>query len=842
MIGIVIVSHSAKLAEGIRELAMQMVKDRVPIAVAGGIEDPHDPIGTDPLRVAAAIEAVYSVDGVLVLMDLGSALMSAETALEFLEPDQQKNVFLCEAPVVEGTIAAAVEAMLGRSITQVMAAARNALIAKRQQLAPLLPQSAPEASSEPLPNMAEALVLTLTVPNRLGLHARPLVKLIELINHFSAEVYVTKNATTVNGRSINQMAALGARQGDELHFQAVGQEAAATLTAIQALAADNFADLDGAARTEQAPVGVAGATKTVAPHQRLGIPASVGIAIGPVAAPGFVLPAVVESIVDDAVAEWQRFQAAIQAALAELQAVQRSTQQTVGPDPALIFAAHRLILQDPELQENVRRQIIDEHRNAEAAWQQALQGIVDRYQAIEDDYLRARIADVLDSGQRVLRHLLKVALPTLEFEQSVILVAEQLMPSDTARLDPTKILGLVTSTGGATSHSAILARALGIPAIVGVTDLLSDVTDGQVIALDGATGQIWLAPTPEVLADLQQKRTQWLAAQQVAIQAGRQSAITRDGKRIEIGANISSHHDLDFALEMGAEGVGLFRSEFLWMGREQLPDEAEQLLAFRTAAQKLDARPLIIRTLDVGGDKPIAYLGIGAEMNPFLGWRGIRYCLDNPEIFKPHLRAILRASAEQSIKLMLPMVSTVAEVQRAKTMIAAVQDELRSAGIAFDHALEIGIMIETPSAVLLADQLAQTVDFFSIGTNDLAQYLMAADRDNAQVASLANALQPTVIRAIQHVVQAAHAAGIWVGMCGELAGNPLATALLVGLGLDELSMHARAIPQVKARIQQLELTQAQQLAEKCLTLGSVTAIEELLAEFAPVTPPSDNRG
>ncbi len=827
MIGIVIVSHSAKLAEGVRELAMQMARERVPIAVAGGIEDSNDPIGTDPMRVVAAIEAVYSTDGVLVLMDLGSALMSAETALEFLDPEQQKHVFLCEAPLVEGAIAAAVEAMIGSSITQVIAAARNSLAAKLQQLVPLLPQPAVQPDAESPINLTEALTLKIIVSNRLGLHARPVAKLIELISQFSADVYITKNDMLVNARSINQVATLTARQSDELLFQAVGPDAAATLAAIQTLAFNNFGD-----RTDDDQLGATDASATLATvtsHELQGIPAAAGIAIGPVAFYVSVLPPVLERTVDDGEAEWLRFQTALQAAVVELQTVQAQAQQTVGATEAEIFAAQRLILQAPELQAQVRRQIFDERRNAEAAWQQAIQQVAARYQALDDADWRARFADVLDSGQRVLRQLMQAVLPPLHFTQPVILVAEDLLPSATAQLDPKKILGVVTAGGGATSHSAILARALGIPAIVGVTDLLSRVTAGQTIALDGGTGRIWLAPTPDQLVELRQKHSQWQAAQQVDRQTSRQPAITRDGKPIRVAANISHPNDVDLACANGAEGVGLFRTEFLFMGRNQAPDEAEQWAAYSLAARKLGPRPLIIRTLDVGGDKPIPYLGIRPEANPFLGWRGLRYCLDNPALFKPQLRAILRASAEHPIKLMLPMVSTLDEVQRTKVLLQIVQDELRAAKLAFNEALEIGIMIETPSAVLLAEPLAQTVDFFSIGTNDLTQYLMAAERGNAQVATLANALQPTVIRAIQQVVQVAHTAGIWVSLCGELAGNPLATPLLVGLGLDELSMNAAAIPAVKARIRQLDLVQAQDLAEKCLTLHSVTEIEHLLA-------------
>ena len=830
MIGIVIVSHSRKIGEGVRDLAQQMVQDRVPIAVAAGLDDLTDPIGTDPIQVQAAIESVYSTDGVLVLMDLGSALLSAETALDFLTPEQRSNVFLCEAPLVEGTLAAAVQAMTGSSIMQVMAEARGALEAKRQQLIPVLPREASLTSPNAMPDLAAAETLRLNVPNALGLHARPLARLVEIVSHFRSEIQVAKSVDgkSANVRSINSLAALGARQGDELLFSAVGPDAEAALAAIQALADTNFGDTH-IPTTEQAAADVRGVSPLVTLGVINGIPVSPGIAIGPAALLYPDLPIVEEWTVDDVVAEWARIQVAIAAALAEIKAIEESAQQQ-GVAEAAIFAAHRLMLQDPELLADLQQKILTERCNAEAAWQRAIARIVEPYEVLDDAYLRARAADVRDVGRRVLRRLANAVSPSLVFAQSVILVASDLHPSETVRLDTVHVLGLVTEAGGPTDHSAILARALGIPALTGVPDVLNLVRDGQLIGLDGATGQLWLAPTAEDAALLYQRRAEWQADQARAQPAGRQPAVTRDGKQIVIMANISGPQELDVALAAGAEGVGLFRTEFLFMGRTQPPSEESQLATYRAVAAKLHGRPLVIRTLDVGGDKLIPYLGMRPEANPFLGWRGIRYCLANPLFFKMHLRAILRVAAEYPVQIMFPMVSTLAEVRDAKALLRVARDELNQENLPCAATLETGIMIEVPSAVILADQLAREVDFFSIGTNDLTQYLMAADRGNAQVAALVNAFQPAVIRAMQSVVSAAHAAGIRVSICGELAGNPLATPLLVGLGLDQLSMHAPIIPQIKTRIRALEMKTARALVKQLLTVHSAAEIEKRLVD------------
>jgi phosphocarrier protein FPr len=828
MVSIVIVSHSAKLAEGVLELAQQMVQGQVQIAATGGIDDPENPIGTDPLKVYEAIEAVYNEAGVLVLMDLGSALLSAEMALDFLAPEQRTNVHLCAAPLVEGTMAAAVQASTGAAIEQVRQEAQSALAAKIGQLQS---DAAPETGSPDLSTGAasSALDIQLIVENRMGLHARPAANFVKTANRFQADIQVrTANNKTANAKSINQIATLGVRCGEQIIVSAAGPDATEALAAIQSLAADHFGEAPDAVKAEPAPL-VSKQPIAVKEGELLGIPASPGVAVGPVFLYRPQVPEVVCKTVVDSASEWARLQVALGAAHQEIEALQAKAASKVGVGEAAIFGVHQMFLQDPTLQDATRRLIFDTKLNAEAAWQQAIETMADQFRALDDDYLRARVADVLDVGQRVLRHLMGVQAPALDFAEPVVLVARDLTPSDTARLSPNNVLGICTQHGGATSHSAILARALNIPAIVGLNRELEQlVSNGQQVALDGSTGQLWLHPTPEQVAQLTQKRQSWQQEQQQDKLAGRQPAITLDGHRVEVAANIGGPRDTALALEFGAEGVGLFRTEFLFMDRQSAPSEEEQLAAYQAVAQAMDQRPLIIRTLDVGGDKPLPYLSIVREDNPFLGWRGIRFCLDTPEIFKPQLRAILRASAGRNLKIMFPMISTLAELRAAKQVLGQVQDELRAEGVAFDEALDVGIMIEVPAAVAIADRLAAEVDFFSIGSNDLTQYVMAADRGNGKIAKLVHPFQPAVLQLIKQTIAAAHQAGIWAGMCGELAGNALAAPLLLGLGLDEFSMSATNIPAVKAAIRRFTLEQARQIADQALAQDSAEEVQRYL--------------
>jgi len=826
MVGIVLVSHHAKLAEGIRDLAEQMVYGQVPIAVAGGIDDPENPFGTDAMKIYAAIESVYSPDGVVVLMDLGSALLSTETALEFLSAEQRANVELSAAPLVEGALAAVVQASVGGNIRQVLNEARGALAVKQNHLELSEGTQAPPPIATP--PVEDALELQLVVRNRMGLHARPAANFVKTASRYQAEIRVSKGDKSANAKSINQVATLGVRHGEQIVLIATGSDAAEALRAFKALADQDFGEADEPAGVATIAALTAAPSSTNSHAQSVGIPASPGIAIGPVFHYKPTLPVIVAYNVVDVAAEWARLQRAIVSAQTEIQALHAHAARQVGASEAAIFEAHQLFLQDPALLEAAKARVFEVQLNAEAAWQQAFAAIANDYLALDDEYLRARAADVVDVGQRVLRQLLDTTLPSLDIDRPSLIIARDLTPSDTARLDPAKVLGICTELGGSTAHSAILARSLGIPAVVALNGALRDVPEGQIIALDGTTGQVWLHPDEEQLAELAARRAAWQRELHKAKASAQQPAATSDGRVIEVVANIGGPHDTQLALECGAEGVGLFRTEFLFLDRASAPTEEEQLVAYGQVAQAIGRGPLIIRTLDVGGDKPLPYLDLGHEDNPFLGWRAIRFCLDHPDLFKSQLRAILRASAGHNLKLMFPMIGTLGELRRAKGMLAEVQAELRGANIAFDENMEIGIMIEIPSAVVIADQLAAEVDFFSIGSNDLTQYVMAADRGNHRVAHLADALHPAVLRMIAQTVQAAHTAGIWVGMCGELAGNALATPVLIGMGMDELSMSAPSIPRVKAAIRQLNLERAQQIARTVVTLESAETVQTYL--------------
>jgi phosphoenolpyruvate-protein phosphotransferase len=614
------------------------------------------------------------------------------------------------------------------------------------------------------------------------------------------------------------------RQGQEVVVSAVGKDATEALYALADLPHDNFGEsctpvIKPPASPQEIPAGVGALT---------GIPASPGIALGPAFLYQPRMPEVKEHTVDDIDAELTRLQAAIADVNNELEDLQEEAGRRIGQNEEAILEVHKMILQDPALHDLAKDRIFNHKRNAEFAWQLAIEEIAKQYRKLDDDYLRARAADVLDVGQRVLRNLLDVIRPSLETNQPVIVVAHDITPSDIAGLNPASVLGICTEEGAATSHAAILARSMCIPAIVGTTGIMDRIKDQQFIALDGSTGRLWLNPSPEQLIQLRERQKQWYREQDECRAAGRQPAVTRDGHCVSVAANIGTPLDTRTALEYGAEGVGLFRTEFLFFDRNTSPDEEEQLFAYLQVSLAMGDRPVTIRTLDAGGDKPLSYLAMAAEDNPVLGLKGIRLCLSNPDLFKTQLRAILRASYGHNLKLMFPMVSTLAELRAARVMLAEAQSELHAGGVKFDERVQVGIMIEVPSAIAIADHLAAEVDFFSIGTNDLTQYVMAADRGNGNVADLANALQPAVLRHIHQTVIAAHSAGKQVSMCGELAGNPLAASLLIGLGVDELSMNATSIPAVKAAIRKVSLFEAKNVAKKVLAQNTLEDVLHIL--------------
>jgi phosphocarrier protein FPr len=832
VIGIVIVSHSRQLAEGVRELAAQMVRGEVKIAVAAGIDDPENPLGTNAIKVYEAITSVYSDEGVIVLMDLGSALMSAETALEFLSEEQQNNVHLCEAPLVEGVLAAAVAAASGHNVEQVMAEARGALLAKAAQLG-INTYTIQEATSTA--DQEQALKeIRLIVRNPLGLHARPAAQFVSTAARFRSLIKV-QNVTTgtefVRADSINQVATLAVRQGHEIAITATGSDADTALSTLRALVESQFGEHDASLQWQVTEARVTSTPSSG--HILHGIPASPGVAIAPIALYHSPVFTVQQYHVDNPEQELQRLHHALGFAHQEIQTLLSQASTQIGDAEAAIFDAHMLFLEDPVLIEAVSNQIYEHHLNAEAAWQQAVDELVDRYSTLNDSYLEQRVVDIVDVGQRVLRLLSQpqaiISESTqqshhLRFSQPSILVASDLTPSDTAKLNPAEVVGICMTSGSPNSHSAILARSLGIPQVVGLPSELLQLPEHTLVAFDGETGEVWIEPVSDTLAAMEARRNAWQAAKQQALVFAHQPAMTRDQQRINVYANLSDMSETRIALNQGAEGVGLLRTEFIYLRRTTAPSEEEQSAVYRAIAQVLNNRPLIIRTLDIGGDKQLPYLGLHSEANPFLGWRGIRFCLDHRDIFKTQLRAILRASFGHYVKIMFPMIATVEEIHAAKAILAEAQAELRQADIPFDEAMEVGIMVEVPSAVLIAEQLAAQVDFFSIGTNDLSQYIMACDRTNPQVASLADGLHPAVLRMIQQTAEAGRRAGISVGLCGELAADPLAVPILLGLGLDSVSLNPQAIPVFKQAIVQLTSDQAQAIAAAALQQNSAAQV------------------
>jgi phosphoenolpyruvate-protein phosphotransferase len=520
--------------------------------------------------------------------------------------------------------------------------------------------------------------------------------------------------------------------------------------------------------------------------------------------------------------------------LEEVRADIRSTRDSVaaraGDYHAAIFDAHLLFLDDEELVEPARRRIFDERRNAAQAWSIASEEMAQRYRGLDDDYLRARAEDVTAVGHQVVARLTGETGGTKGISEPGILIAPELTPADTAGLDTKLVQAVATAFGGPTSHSAILARSLGIPAVVGVGEQLLDLAEGTPLALDGEAGTIVVDPAPQLIAAQRERAAGRARMEEAARAAAAEPAVTRDGARIEVAANAGSLEDVRAAVAAGAEGVGLLRTEFLFVGRATLPDEDEQFEVYRSLAEALQGRPMIVRTLDVGADKPLPSLPRPPESNPFLGVRGIRLGLAEPELLSIQLRAILRVGAEFPVKVMFPMVSTLEELRRANGLVDDAREALAKRGVPLPDRFEVGMMVEVPAAALMADAFAKEVDYFSIGTNDLSQYTLAADRGNERVAGLADALDPAVLRLIARVGEAAEAAGRWVGVCGELAGDALATPVLVGLGVRELSMSAPSIPAVKQAVRELDLEEARAVARRALEQDSATAVRSMLAD------------
>jgi len=831
VVGIVIVSHSNTLAEGVRELAAEMAGPEVKLELAGGLAE-EGALGTDAVRVMEAIGRADSGDGVLVLMDLGSAVLSAETALDFLTPEQRESVLLCEAPLVEGAVAAAVAARLGEPLAEVAKEARGGLQGKVAQLGAGEPAApGPAGTSAPL---EEGLTLRLDIRNPLGLHARPAARFVQTAAGFDANVQVmnlTSGRGPASGRSLNGLATLGIRQGHEILVSAHGPQAAAALDALAALAKRDF-DEQAAPATPPTPVAPPAAPPD-AGQALTGLPGAPGIVSGPARHFRPLDPEIPTGSSGDPEAEWEALTRALDQVRIEIRTARESVAARAGDYSAAIFDAHLLFLDDEALLGPARHAIFDDGKNAAEAWHEAAEAVADDYRALDDEYLQVRAEDLTGVARQVVAALTGVAA-TGTLSAPGIVVAADLTPADTASLDRDLALGIATTAGSPTSHSAILARSLGIPAAVGLGEELLSVPEGAELLLDGDAGTVHVEPDAELAAEYKRRAATREQAAQSARAAAAEPAVTLDGRRIEVVANIGSPEDVATAIENGAEGVGLLRTEFLFLERDSMPSEDEQVAAYTSVAKGLEGRPLILRTLDVGADKPLPYLPQRPEANPFLGVRGIRLALEQPELLETQLRAVLRTAAEYPLKVMFPMVATLEEYRQAKAVLADVRAGLERAGAPTPDELDVGVMIEVPAAALAAEQFAPEVDFFSLGTNDLTQYTMAAERGNAAVAGLADGLHPSVLRLIRTVAEAANERGKWAGICGELASDPVAVPVLVGLGIAELSANAPAIPAVKQAVRGLDGEAARDLAEQALELSSAAEVRKLVADEAAV--------
>jgi phosphocarrier protein FPr len=680
-------------------------------------------------------------------------------------------------------------------------------------------------------------LLDFTINNPTGLHARPAKIFVATAKKFKSDIRVQHGEKKANAKSMISMLTLGVESGSEIHISIDGADEDAAYEALEEILEGGLGEAELIEKTQAAqaapaavvaPVATVSAepekpAKPLAANVIQGIAAAPGIAIGPL----FRLQKAtleIEETFSDPSAEKNRLQTAITGARAQLQTLYREMSARTGAEEAAIFEAHLELLDDPDLLDAVLARI-DKEQSAAQAWQAVIDARATMLAGLSDPVLAARSADVHDVGYRVLRLLVGAEETGIRLpDHPVVLVAHDLTPSDSASLPKDRVLGFCTAVGGPTAHAAIIARALSLPAVVSAGDGILDIENGTMIVLDGSTGTLTHSPNEKTLQaarDAQALRKARLAA---AESSAAKPAITKDGHRVEIVANVGGIKDTQAAVLGGAEGVGLLRTEFLFLDKQEAPTQDEQFAVYRDIAAAMNGQPVIVRTLDIGGDKPLPYIDVGHEENPFLGERGIRLCLNRPELLREQMRAILRAAPHGFLRVMFPMVADIGEFRRARAIVEEIRAELNA------PAVELGIMIEIPSAALMADVFAKEVDFFSVGTNDLTQYTLAMDRQHPLLAGQSDGLHPAVLRLIKNTVDAAHANGKWVGVCGELGADPQAVPILVGMGVDELSVSVPAIPSVKAQIRELTLTSAKEIAAQALNCATARDVRALVSQ------------
>ncbi|MFB2186874.1 phosphoenolpyruvate--protein phosphotransferase [Staphylococcus aureus] len=536
--------------------------------------------------------------------------------------------------------------------------------------------------------------------------------------------------------------------------------------------------------------------------------------------------------VTDVEGEVAKFNSAIEASKVELTKIRNNAEVQLGADKAAIFDAHLLVLDDPELIQPIQDKIKNENANAATALTDVTTQFVTIFESMDNEYMKERAADIRDVSKRVLSHILGVELPNPSMiDESVVIVGNDLTPSDTAQLNKEFVQGFATNIGGRTSHSAIMSRSLEIPAIVGTKSITQEVKQGDMIIVDGLNGDVIVNPTEDELIAYQDKRERYFADKKELQKLRDADTVTVDGVHAELAANIGTPNDLPGVIENGAQGIGLYRTEFLYMGRDQMPTEEEQFEAYKEVLEAMDGKRVVVRTLDIGGDKELSYLNLPEEMNPFLGYRAIRLCLAQQDIFRPQLRALLRASVYGKLNIMFLMVATINEFREAKAILLEEKENLKNEGHDISDDIELGIMVEIPATAALADVFAKEVDFFSIGTNDLIQYTLAADRMSERVSYLYQPYNPSILRLVKQVIEASHKEGKWTGMCGEMAGDETAIPLLLGLGLDEFSMSATSILKARRQINGLSKNEMTELANRAVDCATQEEVIELVNNY-----------
>ena len=862
MTGLVVVSHSDALARAAVVLARQMITgDGVAIGVAAGLDDGG--LGTDAVAIAEAVAATDDGSGVVVLMDLGSAVLSAEMALELIDPDLAERVLLCPAPLVEGLVAAAVAAAGGASPVAVAQEATSALAAKQAQLAPAGPPGPaappdPAGASGPLSAGTEEpdVVGSFEVVNEHGIHARPAAEVVGLATGTDAQLQL-RNRTTgsawVSARSLSRVALLAARQGHVVEARATGPGARSAVDALVARAAEAFGEA-----VAPAPATVRTVRTAAAPA-----PPAVAPTSGPAgASPGFAVGRVVGSVTDRPAPaterptgtpqeEAARLHRALEVTGAELRALEESVAADLGRDEAAIFAAQSSMLRDEDLVGAALERIAG-GGSAEAAWAEQTERVAAEFDALTDEHLRARGADVLAIRAATLRALDADAEGSGPPEQDPsptgsagaaagaaadgvardVVVAHDLSPADVARLDLDRVVGVVLAAGSPTGHSAIIARSREVPVVVGAGPAVLDLAPGTPLALDGTTGRLWVDPTGPELAEIvaHRERAEQRAARDLSRAAG--PAATVDGTTVLVGANVAGVADARVAAERGADLAGLVRTEFLFLGRDDAPDVDEQVATYLGIADALGGRRITLRTLDVGGDKPLPYARQPREDNPFLGVRGLRLALAEERLLRDQLRAVVEVAHRTPVSLMFPMVSTLAELLAARRHL---DEAVAGHGRGRPAGLEVGIMVEVPAAALKAATFSPVVDFLSIGTNDLTQYTLAAERGNPALTALSDPLDPGVLMLVDAVCSAAGPDTL-VAVCGELAADLLAVPLLTAMGVRELSVAAPSVPGVKEAVRR-STSQDRGLVERCLAASDAAEVRRFLAEAGPEPGP-----